>query len=223
MLCSVSHTAEPTGCVLPIVNPCIVQHQHTWERRQLRLWWSFSIQISTHWKREMIRPLSVLLQQETWDSWRGRGRAFAPPHTNFHLTSSCPRRTTCSLIIGLLILPRDSPLTWAKNLMNLMHLSEQRLSSISNPSALSQVSVPDPPLSLLLLSETKGRNVSLIKKRRVLSDPWRRHGWFLLYCIPPNVSIKRAVNTEGIFIARSAKLQYALSSFTFYSCWGYTT
>lgn len=158
-------------CALPIVNPCIVQHQPTWELRQLRPWWSFSIQISTRRKREMIWPLSVLLQKEIWDSWRGRDRPFTPPHTNFHPTSSCPRRTTCSLIIGFLILPRDSPLTWAKNLMNLMHLSEQRLSSILNPSALSRLSEPDPPLSLLLLSETKERNVSLIKKCRILSDP----------------------------------------------------
>lgn len=41
---------------------------------------------------------------------------------------------------------------------------------------------------------------------------------FFSIVFPHNVSIKRAVNTEGIFIARSAKLQYALSSFTFYGC-----
>lgn len=147
---------------------------------------------------------------------KGGNRAFTPPHINFQLTFSCLRRTRCRLIIGFLI----PPLKWAEHLMNLTHLSEQRLFSILNHSAIPQACKVGDPIQFASHQWNKR------KKRQVW---WRNEEYWvttgeassLLYS-PLTRHLRRALHTEDIFTVNSAKLQYTVSSFLFYNCWGHT-
>lgn len=104
-------------------------------------------------------------------------------------------------------------------------LSEHRSSSILDPSsALSQMCKAGFFIKFAPHKwKKKGRNARFNQEMQGME--WSLEKACLvssLLSFPMTWHLKRAVNTEDIFIIKSAKLQHVLSSFILYNCWGCT-
>lgn len=80
------------------------------------------------------------------------------------------------------------------------------------------------PSSLLLISETKGRNARFHHAKQSMEWPLEKAGLSSsLLSFPMTALLKRDVSIEEVFTSKSTKLWYIASSFILYRCWGCTT